>query len=142
MPFLCGPLYLTAKFLQALSLLPPWPPCCLLKGAKVSMAAAAPPRSRPAMVPCRGMAQRAGSTPRGAEPSREPPRCLVPLPPWVFPWGCFNLLASWGKWHLTTPKLETGELGFTWLPQNVRAHSHPGEIGGTEARVQWGRRLH
>lgn len=68
-------------------------------------------------------------------------RCRL-LPPGFFPWGCFNLPTSRGKRHLTTPKLETGELGFTWLPQNVRARSHPGEMGGIEAHVQWGRWLH
>lgn len=110
MPCLCSPLSSTPKLLQALSLLPahPGPVACLLKGAKVFLVAVAPPRSHPATVLCWDIAQRAGSDPRGAEPSREPLRRLPPPASWVSPWGCFNLRMSWGKWHLTTPKLETG----------------------------------
>lgn len=144
MPFLCSPLSLTPKLLQALPLLPPLPQprCCLLKGAKVSTAAVAPPRSHPATVPRQGMAQRADNASRGAESSHEPLRHLPPPPrSQVFPWGCFGLLAPRRKWHLTTPKLEMGKLGFTWVPQHIGVHSSPGEMWGTQACIQWARWL-
>lgn len=108
----------------------------MLRGAKVSAAAAAPPRSRPAMVPRWDVAQGAGSAPRVAEPSREPLCHLLPpacrqLPPRAFPWERSAFPSSRGKPHLTTPGLEaeTGELGFVSLPQNMRVHSHPWEMG-------------
>lgn len=75
----------------------------------------------------------------GLRPPVSPRVTFLLLPRWVFPWECFHLLAPRRKWHLTTPKLEMRELGFTWLPQNVGLHSSPEEMWCTQACIQWGR---
>lgn len=87
----------------------PWPRCCLLKGAKVSTAAVALPRSHPATVLCQGMAQRAGSAPRWAAPSREPLCYLSPPPPLGFPMGMFQFAGTTEK--MASYHSQTGDEG-------------------------------
>lgn len=108
MPCLCGPLSSTPNPLPPAPAAPR-PCCCLLKGAKVSVAAKVLSGHSPVL----GHGPESSAA-RGMSPPLSP--CVTcTLLPTRFAMRMFQFNDIMGKMPSCPPKLETGRLGLTWL---------------------------